>query len=176
MRSNKHLPLILIAVTLVLSLHQASAQSYANEVHVAPRVPAQNALSSLAKSAAGILRTSVDLVLVPVTVMDQSHRIITGLTQENFVLSEDKRRQPIKHFWKEDEPVSVGIVLDVSGSMDTKVERAREAVKTLLSASNPHDEFSLITFADRPKLIQPFTQNADELQSHLLFAMTKGRT
>jgi Ca-activated chloride channel family protein len=166
----------LIVIALMHSLFTASAQSSLNNVHVAPSVQQTDALHSSAKSATGLIRTRVDLVLVPVTVMDQSHRIITGLAPENFVLSEDKHPQPIKYFWSEDGPVSVGIVLDVSGSMNTKIDRAREAVEALLKGSNPQDEFFLITFANRPTLIQDFTKNVDELQSNLLFATPKGRT
>jgi len=113
---------------------------------------------------------------VPVTVMDRSNRIVTGLEQGNFQLFEDKHPQPIKHFWKEDAPASVGIVLDVSGSMGTKIDRARDAVVELLKASNPQDEFFLLTFADEPMLVQDFTSNVDEIQSNLLFTRPKGKT
>jgi Ca-activated chloride channel family protein len=108
--------------------------------------------------------------------MDGAHRIVTGLGPENFQLYEDKRPQAIKNFWQEDEPVSVGIVLDVSSSMKGKIDRARDAVTALLKASNPQDEFFLITFADLPNLIQDFTQNAEEIESELIFASPKGRT
>jgi Ca-activated chloride channel family protein len=108
--------------------------------------------------------------------MDPWHRIVTGFQQENFQLYEDKHRQPIKHIWKEDAPVSVGIVLDVSSSMQTKIERARDAVIALLGASNPQDEFFLTTFADQPAIIQDFTSNGDDIRSHLIFTVAKGRT
>jgi len=80
------------------------------------------------------MKFTLRLVLVPVTGTDESHRPITGLERENFQLYENKHSQPIKHFWKEDSPVSVGILLDVSGSMNTKIERARDAVMALLKA------------------------------------------
>ena len=115
-----------IAIVLVVSLSQARAQTELNEVHVAPRASSDDALHSLGRGATGLIRTTVELVLVPVTVVDESHRIVTGLEQQNFRVFEDKHAQPIKSFWKEDEPVSVGIVLDMSGSMNTKIERARE--------------------------------------------------
>jgi len=130
----------------------------------------------VARTTTGIIRTTVELVLVPVTVLDGSNRIVAGLERENFQVYEDKHPQPIKHFWKEDAPVSVGIVLDVSGSMDTKIERARDAVVTLLKASNPQDEFFLITFADQPTLVQDFTPNVEDIQSQLVFTTPKGRT
>jgi Ca-activated chloride channel family protein len=167
-----------VAVAVVVNLSILSAQSAIDEVHIQPR--AQSAQpevpGALAQGALGIIRESVELVLVPVTVMDESNRIVTGLGQENFQLYENQHPQPIKHFWKEDTPVSVGIVLDVSGSMDTKIERARDAVVAMLTASNPQDEFFLVTFADRPTLVQDFTPNVDDIRSHLLFTRPKGCT
>jgi Ca-activated chloride channel family protein len=167
-----------VAVAVVVNLSILSAQSAIDEVHIQPR--AQSAKpevpGALAQGALGIIRESVELVLVPVTVMDESNRIVTGLGQENFQLYENQHPQPIKHFWKEDTPVSVGIVLDVSGSMDTKIERARDAVVAMLTASNPQDEFFLVTFADRPTLVQDFTPNVDDIRGHLLFTRPKGCT
>jgi len=167
-----------VAVAVMMNLSILSAQNAIDEVHVQPR--AQSAKSDfpgvLAQDATAIIRKSVELVLVPVTVMDESNRIITGLEQGNFQLFENKQAQPIKHFWKEDTPVSVGIVLDVSGSMDTKIERARDAVVAMLTASNPQDEFFLMTFANRPTLVQDFTPNVDDIRGHLLFTKPKGST
>jgi Ca-activated chloride channel family protein len=166
------------AIALMLSFSSAHAQSAIDEVHIVPRVRSTQpeSPSAPAKSATGIIRTSVEMVLVPVTVTDTANRIVTGLGQENFQLFEDKHAQPIKHFWREDTPVSVGIVLDVSGSMNSKIERARDAVVALLEASNPQDEFFLTTFADQPSLVQDFTSSVDDIRSHLLYTTPKGRT
>ena len=168
----------LIALAMMISYSAASAQSATDLAHVEPRVQIARSDSPqvLANTSIGIIRKSVGLVLVPVTVMDRSNRIVTGLEQGNFQLFEDKHPQPIKHFWKEDAPASVGIVLDVSGSMGTKIDRARDAVVELLKASNPQDEFFLLTFADEPMLVQDFTSNVDEIQSNLLFTRPKGKT
>jgi len=167
-----------VALVMMMSFSAASAQSAIDSVHVEPRVQIARSASplALAKTSMGMIRTSVDLVLVPVTVMDRSNQIVTGLQQENFHLFEDNHPQPIKHFWKEDAPASVGIVLDVSGSMGAKIERARDAVVELLKASNPQDEFFLLTFADEPMLVQDFTSNVDEIHSNLLFTRPKGKT
>jgi len=167
-----------VAVAVMMNLSILNAQNAIDEVHVQPR--AQSAKPDfpgvLAQDATAIIRKSVELVLVPVTVMDESNRIITGLEQGNFQLYENKQAQPIKHFWKEDTPVSVGIVLDISGSMDTKIERARDAVAAMLTASNPQDEFFLMTFADRATLVQDFTPNVDDIQGQLFFTKPKGCT
>jgi hypothetical protein len=60
--------------------------------------------------------------------------------------------------------------------MQTKIERARDAVIALLEASNPQDEFFLTTFADQPAIIQDFSSNTDDIRAHLAFTVPKGRT
>jgi len=167
-----------IAIAVMMNFCPAPAQSTMDDVHIEPRGRAAqpDSLNSVNKTAMGTIRKSVELVLVPVTVTDRSNRIVTGLEQENFQLYQDKHPQPIKYFWKEDAPVSVGIVLDVSGSMASKIERARDAVLALLKASNPKDEFFLMTFADRPMLVRDFTSNADDIQGQLPFMTPKGST
>lgn len=167
-----------VAAIFLLICFRGQAQTNLNDVHIAPRNEStgSDAALPLGKAAKGTIRTSVDLVLVPVTVMDSTNRIVTGLGQENFHLFEDKQPQPIKNFWKEDEPVSMGIVLDVSGSMKEKFDRAQDAVRALLQDSNPQDEFFLTTFADQPILVQDFTQKMDEVQNRLLFVKPKGLT
>lgn len=97
-----------------------------------------------------LLRTSVNLVLVPVSITDGLNRPVLGLDAENFQLFENKKAQQIKHFSSEDIPVSVGIIVDTSGSMSYKLDRAREAVAQFCEAANPQDEFFMITFADTP--------------------------
>jgi hypothetical protein len=108
-----------VAAMLVLSFWAAHAQSSLDDIHVMPRGDVANpdAAGSLKKTASGVIRTTVELVLVPVTVTDRANRIVTGLGRENFHLFEDKHPQLINHVWEEDEPVSLGIVLDVSGSI-----------------------------------------------------------
>jgi Ca-activated chloride channel family protein len=64
----------------------------------------------------------------------------------------------------------------MSGSMKTKIERARDAVTALLKASNPQDEFFLTTFSDKPALLHDFTSNVEEIEDQLLTMAPKGRT
>jgi len=156
------------------------AQSSPDEVHINP-LPSPKTQQSLEKreiayADAPIIRKSVDLVMVPVTVTDQMNRIVTGLGQNNFKLFDGKQQQPIKHFSSEDAPVSLGIVLDLSSSMSKKLELARQAVTEFCRAANPLDEFFLVTFADRPELALDFTKEPDEIQRRLAFTGAKGRT
>jgi Ca-activated chloride channel family protein len=124
----------------------------------------------------GLIRSSVDLVMVPVTITDGLNRPVTGLDQANFQLFENKKPQEIRHFSTEDTPVSVGLIVDTSGSMRDKMERAREAVHQFCEAANPQDEFFMITFADAPHLATDFTNKSEELENGLLAAQSRGRT
>jgi Ca-activated chloride channel homolog len=160
-----------------------SAQSSIDQVHITPReTPEQLASASYASSyasglsSASLIRTSVDLVLVPVSITDDRNRPVIGLDQDNFQLFENKKRQEIKNFSNEDTPVSIGILVDISGSMSYKLQRAREAVQQFCDAANPQDEFFLITFADAPALVSDFTTDAQQITNDLLTTRSKGQT
>ena len=165
-----------VAIAIIsLNVPLARAQNEMSNVHIEPRIQSRLA-NNLTDLHLNTIRTKVDLVLVPVTVTDTMNRVVVGLDRGNFQLYEGKQSQEIKHFSTEDAPVSLGIILDVSGSMATKIERAREAVMKLLESSNPQDEFFLITFSDAPHLAQDFTQQIGDMQQQLLFARPKGST
>ena len=151
----------------------ANAQSSLDEVHITPLVTAP---ANGASGHEAAFRVNASLVLVPVTITDGMNRVVTGLEQGNFEVLENKQRQEIKHFSNVDEPVSLGIIFDISTSMKDKVEWAREAVKKLLETANPQDEFFLISFADQPQLVVDFTNDIDKVQGQLLYLVPKGRT
>jgi Ca-activated chloride channel family protein len=121
-------------------------------------------------------KSDVDLVLVPVTITDPMNRLVTGLDRENFQLYEGKEAQEIRHFSSEDAPVSLGVIFDMSGSMGSKIERAREAVIEFFKTANPQDEFFMITFSDKPEEISDFTQSVEDIQGKLVYTVPKGRT
>jgi Ca-activated chloride channel homolog len=123
-----------------------------------------------------LVKSKVDLVLVPVTVTDPMNRLVTGLDRENFQVFEGKEEQEVRHFSAEDAPISLGVIFDMSGSMSSKIERAREAVGEFFKTANPQDEFFLVTFSDKPEEISDFTQSVDDLQGKLVFTVPKGRT
>ncbi len=122
------------------------------------------------------LRVDTNLVLVPVTVCDPLNRPVTGLEKEHFRVYDDKVEQTITHFSMDDEPVAVGLVFDVSGSMGAKLLRSRQAAGAFFRTANQEDEFFLIEFNDAPKLTVPLTQNVEEIQNRLTFSQSKGRT
>ncbi len=122
------------------------------------------------------IRIDTTLVLIPVNVTDQLNRFVKDLDKEHFKIFEDGVEQQIKQFSSEDAPLSVGIVFDTSGSMGSKLQVSRRAVAAFLKLANPEDEFFLITFNDRPRLVQPFTNSTEEIQNKLSFVASKGST
>jgi len=122
------------------------------------------------------LRIDTTMVLIPVNVTDQMNRFVKDLDKEHFKIFEDGVEQEIKQFSSEDAPLSIGIVFDTSGSMGNKLQTSRRAVAAFLKLANPEDEFFLITFNDRPRLIQGFTTSTEEIQSKLSFVGPKGST
>ena len=175
--------IILMVVAALCCPIAVIAQSPVDDVHVKPRVEPPDPRIKAAEIADPSLKThtkpmkvDVDLVLVPVTITDPMNRLVTGLDKDNFSLFEGKDQQDIKHFSSEDAPVSLGVIFDMSGSMSTKIERAREAVVEFFKTANPQDEFFLITFADKPEQLSDFTQSVEDIQGKMVYTIPKGRT
>ena len=122
------------------------------------------------------LRLDVELALVSVTVTDPYDRLVTGLESENFRVFEDNVEQEIISFSSEDVPVSIGVILDFSGSMANKIGKAKLAALQFLKTANPQDEFFLVGFNDSAQLLSPFDHNVEDLQSRMLLASAKGKT
>jgi len=163
----------------------ALGQTDVNDVHVAPREvekPKEPPKPELVTANSGLsahvrpLKVDVDLVLVPVTITDPMNRLVTGLEKENFQLFEGSTQQEIRTFSSEDAPVSLGVIFDSSGSMSSKMDRAKEAVVEFFKTANPQDEFFMITFSDEPEEVSDFTSSVDEIQNKLLFAVPRRRT
>jgi len=158
----------------------AQTPSSVDDVHINPRVqpekPADSIIDPSLKTHTAPIKTEVNLVLVSVTITDPMNRLVTGLDKGNFQLYEGKDAQEIKHFSNEDAPVSLGVIFDMSGSMSSKIERAREAVLEFFKTANPQDEFFMITFADQPEEISDFTQSIEDIQGKLVYTVPKGRT
>jgi Ca-activated chloride channel family protein len=172
---------ILLGVIAAWTIPSARAQSAIDDVHIQPRTerPIEDKMlvgGPKLDSGSKPLKVLVDLVLVPVTIMDGMNRLVRGLGRDNFQVFEGKHPQDIRYFSSEDAPVSLGIILDVSGSMSDKIHRAREAVLDFLSTANPQDEFFMITFADKPEQAADFTEQVEDIQARLIYAMPKGRT
>ena len=122
------------------------------------------------------IQVDVDLVLVNVTVTDDWNRIVTGLEKENFSIAENNQSQEIRHFSSEDAPLSLGVIFDISGSMSDKILKSREAVIEFFKTANPQDEFFLIAFSDRPRMVSDFTNSVEDIQNRIVFTVPQGRT
>jgi len=121
-------------------------------------------------------RVDTNIVLVPLTVTDPMDRLVTGLEKQNFLVLEDNHNQNIRTFACDDAPVSIGVILDLSGSMSNKVVRARGAVIQFMKTSNPQDEFFVIGFNDRPELITDYTSSPDDVEARLATVQPGHRT
>jgi VWFA-related protein len=122
------------------------------------------------------LRVNSTLVVIPVTVTDASNRFVLGLEKQNFSLLEDGVRQNISQFAAEDAPLSIGLLVDTSGSMGTKLETSRRAVAQVLKTMGGQDEAFLIEFSDRPQLVVPFTRDFAQIEEKLGSAESQGLT
>jgi VWFA-related protein len=114
-------------------------------------------------------KSSVDLVSVNVTVTDSGGRFVPGLRAEDFTIAEDGERQEITQFEAERVPVSLGIVLDTSGSMGgEKIHAAREALRRFVyDLLGQDDEMFLYRFDSRPILVQGWTEDRSRLMRGL---------
>jgi Ca-activated chloride channel family protein len=118
----------------------------------------------------------VNLVLVPVTVTDRTGKIISGLDRSRFRVLEEGVPQRIASFSTEDLPASIGLVLDISGSMKQKLSTARSFVRALLGGTDSRDEALVLTFADRPEVHADLTHDIDSLAGILQSARPGGWT
>ncbi len=123
-------------------------------------------------------RTGVELINVSATVTDVDGRFVPGLTQDDFVVFEDGKPQTITHFSAERVPVSLGIALDTSGSMEgEKFENAEKALNRFLyDLLDPADELFLYRFSSSPVLEQDWTTDRSRLSAALKRIEPKGGT
>jgi Ca-activated chloride channel homolog len=183
--TRPRLSLSLALVALVFLCAPVFGQTDVNDVHIQPRTvekPPEPVKPDVVASTTGLtahvrpLKVDVDLVLVPVTITDPMNRLVTGLDKENFQLYEGSATQEIRTFSSEDAPVSLGVIFDSSGSMASKMDRAKDAVIEFFKTANPQDEFFMITFSDEPEAVSDFTNSVDEIQNKLVFAVPRHRT
>lgn len=114
------------------------------------------------------LKVDVQLVNVVATVTDEKGRYVPDLAEEDFILYEDGQAQTIAHFSQSNDlPVSVGVVLDTSGSMERKIVTATKAIERFIRTIHQDDDIFLLAFASRPQLRQDFTDNRDKLAEAL---------
>src|SRR5215469_11399962 len=126
----------------------------------------------------GKIKVDVNLVVLHTTVVDDRGNFVDGLTSDNFRVYEGKEEQKLSVFRREDIPVSMGLVIDNSGSMRDKRPRVNEAALTLVQSSNPQDEAFVVNFNDDfyLDLDKDFTNSIPELKEALERIDSRGST
>jgi Ca-activated chloride channel family protein len=180
-RSLDLFPLIILVVVVAgMLVHPGRCWSQDDtNVHIVPREtapPRSAVLTAATDDHPKPFRTETNLVLVPTTVTDSMDRLVTGLDRQNFEVYQDKTKEHLQAIWSQDAPISVGVIFDVSGSMTDKIMKSREAIRTFFETANPQDEFFLIAFSDRPRLVSDFSQKVEKLEGSLMFAQPHGTT
>jgi VWFA-related protein len=138
--------------------------------------PATAAGAPLKKEGEGyILRTDVEEVVLNATVLDGS-KLVQNLTKDDFQVFEDGTKQNIISFQHTDLPVSIGLVVDNSGSMSRKRPAVNKSALDLISASNPQDECFVVNFSDEAFIDQDFTSSVNKLRDGLSHIESRGGT
>jgi Ca-activated chloride channel family protein len=133
-------------------------------------------LSAQRAATQAAFRTNSQMVLVPVTVTDHSGKNVDGLRAQDFNVFEDRAVQQIVSFTSEDAPCSVGLVLDVSGSMRNGLEAAKSVAHAFLDTANRDDEFQLLTVSTQPDTISRFTNDIADLEDSIARTSPAGMT
>jgi Ca-activated chloride channel family protein len=126
------------------------------------------------------IKLNADMVILSATVLDSHNALVSGLGKDNFEVYEDGVAQQIKYFSHEDIPVTVGILVDNSGSMGPKRDDVIAAAMDFARSSNPQDQMFVVNFNDRVSFglpaDKPFTDRQDQLQMALSAIRTIGQT
>lgn len=121
-------------------------------------------------------RADGQMVLVPVTVTDHNGKTIEGLRAQDFTVFDDEAPQQIASFSSDDAPCSVGLVLDISGSMRYALDITKGIAQAFLTASNPEDEFLMLTVSSVPDADSKFTTQVEALAQDVQATTPGGMT
>jgi Ca-activated chloride channel family protein len=160
--------------TSTLELPSMPAKQGGDSLNIPPQVPQAGQELVLPMRE---LRQQPGYEQVTVTVTEPSGSYITGLQKEDFKLYMDGQQRPIEFFRQDlNTPVSVGILVDTSGSMTPKIPQARAAISQFLNNLNDKDDVFLFAFSSHPFLLQPFTTNHDLVMRRLSLLHAYGQT
>jgi Ca-activated chloride channel family protein len=171
LRAFGNLPLVFCAMALFASPCLA-------QIPVPNRQPLPPGQDANAGKQGSTIKIDVGLVVLHTSVLDDRGKFADGLKVENFRIFEDKVEQKLSTFKREDVPVSMGLVIDNSGSMRDKRPRVNEAALTLVESSNPQDEAFVVNFNDDfyLDLDKDFTNSIPELKEALERIDSRGST
>jgi Ca-activated chloride channel family protein len=122
------------------------------------------------------LRIDTSLVLVPLTVTDKLGRPVLGLEKGDFRVFDNKVEQTILQLAMEDDPVAVGFIFDISGSIGPAMGQYRIAAREFFKTADENDEFFLVEFESSPRLAVPLTKNAGDIDYQIMMSKSKGST
>ena len=123
------------------------------------------------------LAVEVELVNLTATVLDQTNKYVEGLKLEDFQVFEDGQEQKVSFFSHDLRvPISVGVLIDISGSMKHKLQQALQTVREISLALSPEDEMFVVTFNGDVEVRQRFTSNMQEIQRSLRGIKSDGET
>jgi Ca-activated chloride channel family protein len=164
----------IFVVVLIASVHVLAQEPAAQQTPIPP-VPVPPPAGTEADPVK--LNVSVDLVNIAATVRDSSGRYLDDLNQQDFVVLENGVEQKLSFFNHDKQTnLSVGVLVDTSGSMRHKLQQALSTVREVSLALSPQDEMFLITFSDDIEIRQKFTRNPDEVQRSLRGIRSGGET
>lgn len=123
-----------------------------------------------------VIKTDVRLVVLHATAVDAAGKLVVNLQRPAFTVMENGVPQTIKEFRREDVPVSMGLIIDNSGSMREKRQKVAAAALALVKGSNPQDEVFIVNFNDEAYLDQTFTSDAKKLEEALSRIDSRGGT
>ena len=132
------------------------------------------ASSPLAQSAR--FKAAVDQVVVYAAVYDGTGQLVSTLTKEDFEVYENKIAQEITYFGLDDVPSTIGIVMDISGSMRGKKQRVDQAAELFLQLTNPSNELFLLGFNSEVKIDEDFTRDVEDIRDALFNQIVTGGT
>lgn len=112
-------------------------------------------------------RVETNVVKVPVSVFDETGRVIQGMKKDQFRLFDQGEPRPIENFLLDKTPISVVLLLDVSGSVREELEEIKKAAVSMTRAFDKNDRIAVVSFSDHVELLQDWTNNRKDLQKSL---------
>jgi Ca-activated chloride channel family protein len=124
-----------------------------------------------------VFKAKVELVTLDVTVTDKLGRYISGIKKDDFIVHEDGVVQEVTNFSREKRPLTVGILIDTSGSMKgAKINRASQAAIRFVKSLADEDRAFVMSFADVPNLLQPLGGNKEKIIAAIDGIRAEGKT
>lgn len=121
-------------------------------------------------------RTQVNQVVVYASIYDNENQLVSNLSRDDFIVSEDNVEQELSYFGQDDVPSTLGMVIDSSGSMRNKYELVHEASLLFLTMNNPLNELFLVSFKNEVTLENNFTRDVEDIKYSLSNIIISGGT